>query len=174
MTHLLHLVLLLMLTACAPIGTQVIVARDDWRGTTVITVPEEEIDRGMGTLPLGGPSLLTARPVIVMDLAQATGPPRAYGVLLNQRRQDGLAPRIDRVTTGGVTLPYTRHDRRPTHCVDGCQRAEVGVATLSEEAFRRAAKTGLPLAVWGLRGRNAGVVPADAFARVLARADAGR
>ena len=97
----------------------------------------------------------------------------AFGVFTNIRRRDANCPRIGRITSGGQTLDYTAHDRLLTHCIDGCQPAEVGVITLGETAFRLAAQAGLPLRVWGLRGRYDGTVPAEAFARVLAKVDDG-
>ena len=156
------LFLILCLSACIPIREEVVTDYDDWRGTTSLFTQEREIDRD-------GEGLMTARPVVVL------GPDgRAYGVLTNVRRRDTNGPRIDRMTSGDTTLAYTAHDRRYTHCIDGCQRAEVGVITLSEDAFRLAATTGLPIRAWGLRGRYDGTVPAEAFARVLAEADALR
>ena len=156
------LALFLCLSACIPIHEEVLQTTDDWRGTTTVTVNEREIHRD-------GDGLMTARPVVVM------GPEgRAWGVLTNVRRRDANGPRIDRMTSGEATLSYTRHDRLLTHCIDGCQGADVGVVTLSEAAFRAAATTGLPLRVWGQRGRYDGTIPAEAFARVLAAADAVR
>ena len=154
------LFLILCLSACTPIREEVLSDYDDWRGTTALFTQEREIYRD-------GDGLMTARPVVVM------GPEgRVYGVLTNVRRRDANGPRIDRMTSGDTTLAYIAHDRLFTHCIDGCQRAEVGTITLSEAAFRIAATTGLPIRAWGLRGRYEGVVPAEAFARVLAEADA--
>ena len=150
-----------VLTACVPIGQEVLQTYDDWLGTTSFTTNEREIFRGAD-----GDGLMTARPVIVM------GPQgRAYGVLTNVRRRDANGPLIERITSGNATLTYAAHDRRFTHCIDGCQPAEVGAITLSEAAFRLAAVTGLPLRVWGVRGRYDGTVPAEAFARVLEKAE---
>ena len=154
------LFLILCLSACTPIHESVVKHHDDWRGTTSLFTQEREIYRD-------GDGLMTARPVVVM------GPEgRAYGVLTNVRRRDANGPRIDRMTSGTVTLAYTAHDRRLTHCIDGCQRAEVGAIALSEQAFRIATATGLPIRAWGLRGRYEGTAPAETFARVLAEADA--
>lgn len=162
MTRFASFALILLLNACTPIATQVLHLDDPWRGTTAFTTPEREIFRSKD-----GDGLLTVRPVVV------TGPDRrAYGVFTSVRRRDANGPRIDRMTSGDTPLIYTRDDRRLTHCIDGCQRAEVGHITLSEATFRMAATTGLPLRVWGLRGRYDGTIPAADFARVLARADA--
>lgn len=153
--------LLLLFTACTPVKEEVLRSYDDWLGTTSFTTNEREIYRAPD-----GDGLMTARPVIVM------GPQgRAYGVLTNVRRRDSNAPKLERITSGNITLAYTAHDRRYTHCIDGCQRAEVGVIALTEETFRIATRTGLPLRAWGKRGRYDGTVPAEAFARVLAQAD---
>ena len=151
----------LCLSACLPIGEEVLTLRDDWRGATAVTTHEREVFRGAD-----GDGLMTARPVVVTG---AQG--RAFGVLTNVRRRDANGPVVDRMTSGAAMLAYTAHDRRLTHCIDGCQPAEVGVITLSEPAFRTAAMTGLPVRAWGLRGRYEGTVPAEAFARVLAEAD---
>ena len=156
------LALFLCLSACIPIRAEVLQTYDDWRGTTTLTVNEREIHRD-------GDGLMTARPVIVMGTDG-----RAYGVLTNVRRRDANGPRIDRMTSGEATLAYTAHDRLLSHCIDGCQRAEVGVVTLSESAFRAAATAGLPVRAWGQRGRYDGTIPAEAFARVLAAADRPR
>ncbi len=110
---------------------------------------------------------MTARPVIVIG---PTG--RAFGVLTSVRRRDTSGPRIEKVTSGDSAFAYTVHDRGFTHCIDGCLRAEIGVLTLSEQSFRIAATVGLPLRVWGLRGRYDGTVPAESFVRVLVAADA--
>ncbi|SHE64010.1 hypothetical protein SAMN05444339_101949 [Loktanella atrilutea] len=152
------LLLSVCLTACIPVGEEVLQTYDAWLGTTSFTTQEREIFRGDD-----GKGLMTARPVIV------TGPQgRAYGVLTNVRRRDTNGPVVDRMTSGNVILDYVPHDRLFTHCIDGCQRAEVGAITLNARAFRLAAVTGLPLRVWGRRGWYEGTVPAEAFARVLA------
>ncbi|MFZ3581277.1 hypothetical protein ACOI1H_03775 [Loktanella sp. DJP18] len=151
----------MILSACVPIDAEVLRGYDDWRGTTTLMTHEREIHRSPD-----GDGLMAARPVVIMG---ADG--RAYGVLTDVRRRDANGPAIDRMTSGDIPLVYTAHDRRLTHCIDGCQPAEVGIITLSERAFRTAAVTGLPLRAWGLRGRYDGTVPAEAFARVLAEAD---
>ena len=147
----------LILCACMPIGEQVFVTPDPWTGATLVTTQEREIYRD----PDG---IAVARPAIVVKDGQA-----AYAVLLNVRRRDANGPRIDKVTSLGHTLPYSRHDRLRTHCIDGCQKAEVGAIHLSPASFRAAARAGLPLRIWGKRGRYHGIVPAEAFARVLAQ-----
>ncbi|WP_394152692.1 hypothetical protein [Loktanella salsilacus] len=154
--------LILFLSACIPVRDEILLSHDDWRGTTTVTVNEREVFRSDD-----GDGLMTARPVITR------GPDgRAFGVLLNVRRRDANEPRIDRVTSGRQVLTYTAHDRLLTHCIDGCQPAEVGVITLTEAAFHIAAQSGLPLRVWGQRGRYEGTVPAEAFLRVLAAVNA--
>ena len=147
---------LLLLSAC--IRTEVLVTRDDWTGADVITVNEREIFRD-------GDAIVVVRPVIV-----GRGTDVLYGVLTNVRRRDANGPKIERMTAFGRNLPYRRFDRLRTHCIDGCQKAELGIITLDRESFALAARTGLPLHIWGLRGRYDGTVPAEAFARVLARA----
>ncbi len=150
-----------LICACTGVRPQVIHHYDDWLGTAAVTVSEQEIFRSRD-----GRSLMTVRPVVAM------GPDgRAYGVLTHLGRRSGTAPRIDRITSGAATLDYTPHDRLLTHCIDGCQRAEVGVIALSATAFFLAARDGLPLRVWDPRGRADGVVPAAAFRAVLQAVD---
>ena len=156
------ILLLFALAGCQPIGDQVVTDYDDWLRSTSFTTQEREIYRGAD-----GIGIVTARPVIVMS-PDGTG----YAVLTNVRRRDVNGPRIDRITSQGVTLDYRRHDRLFTHCIDGCQRAEIGAIVLSRDAFTLAARTGLPLRIWGQRGRYEGTVPAEAFARVLTEAGA--
>ncbi|MEY1555080.1 hypothetical protein AB3Y40_05545 [Yoonia sp. R2331] len=147
--------LFLLLAGC--IRDQVLVTRDAWTGHQTITVQEREIYRD-------DDAILVARPTIIVKDGQ-TG----YAVLTNLRRRDANGPRIERVTSLGHDMVYVRHDRLRTHCIDGCQAAEVGAVHLSEATFRAAARSGLPLRVWGLRGRAEGIVPAEAFVRVLAQ-----
>lgn len=151
------LALLLCLSGCAPIGTQVLVSRDDWTGTDRITVHEREIFRS-------GDAIVTARPAIVARDGRA-----GYAVLLNVRRRDANGPKIETVVSPGRQIIYRRHDRLRTHCIDGCQKAEVGAIHMTAATFAAAARTGLPLRIRGLRGDYEGTVPAEAFARVLAR-----
>ena len=154
--------LLVLLCACAPTRGTVLRQYDDWTGATLLTVNEREIHRDAD-----GIGIVTARPAIILTPAG-----RDHAVLLNVRRRDANGPRVARVTSGAVTLDYRRNDRLFTHCLDGCQKAEIGAIHMSESAFRIAARTGLPLRIEGRRDRYEGVVPAEAFARVL-RAGAG-
>lgn len=151
---------LLCLAACTP-GADVLVSHDAWTGADMLTTPAREIYRD-------GDALFEVRPVIVVQDGVA-----AYGVLTNLRRRDANGPKIDRITSLGHTLHYDRHDRLRTHCIDGCQKAEVGVIRLSRDTFAAAAHSGLPLRVWGQRGRYDGTVPAVDFARVLAMTQPG-
>lgn len=150
------------LSACTPIHDQVLLGRDAWTGARSVTVQEREIYRDTD-------AILVARPIILTNTTEA-----GYGVLINLRRQDANGPRIMRITALGQTLNYQRLDRLRTHCIDGCQKAEVGVISLSRESFVIASRTGLPLQVWGQRGRAEGPVPAEAFARVLAQVQPAR
>lgn len=147
--------LLLALTACAP-GADVITRYDDWTGFNEFVTPEAEIFRDRK-------AIMTVRPVVV-----ERGGVRSFGVLTNIRRRVPNGPIIETVHAGDIRLQYQRHDRLLSHCVDGCQRAEVGVIHLTEAAFRTAARTGLPLRVQGRRGRYEGTVPAVLFQQVLA------
>lgn len=143
------------LSACTP-RAAVITRYDDWTGFNERTTPEAEVFRDRQ-------GIMTVRPVII-----ERGGQRAFGVLTNIRRQVPNGPMVETMYSGNVQLHYQRHDRLWTHCIDGCQRAEVGVIHLTEAAFHTAARTGLPLRVQGRRGRYEGTVPAALFARVLA------
>ena len=149
------LVLSVVLAACTP-GADVIARYDDWTGFNEFVTPEAEIFRDRK-------AIMTVRPVVV-----ERGGVRSYGVLTNIRRRVPNAPIVEAVYAGDIRLQYQRHDRLLSHCVDGCQRAEVGVIHLTEAAFRAAARTGLPLRVQGRRGRYEGTVPAVLFQQVLA------
>ncbi len=149
--------LLFFMSLSGCIRDQVLVTRDAWTGHQSVTVQEREIFRD-------GDAILVARPTIIVKDGRA-----GYAVLTNLRRRDANGPRIDKVTSLGHDMRYLRHDRLRTHCIDGCQAAEIGAIHLSEATFRAAARTGLPLRVWGQRGRYEGIVPAEAFARVLAQ-----
>ena len=144
----------LCLTACTN-GADVITRYDDWAGFNETYTPEHEIFRDRK-------AIMVVRPVIV-----ERGGKRAYGVLTNIRRRVPNGPIIEAVHSGDIQLQYQRHDRLLTHCIDGCQRAEVGVIHLSGAAFQIAARTGLPLRVQGRRGRYEGTVPARLFQQVL-------
>lgn len=91
----------------------------------------------------------------------------AWGVLTNIRRTGPNGPIIEKMVSGAVTLNYQRHDRIWSHCLDGCRRAETGVIHLTQDSFMIAAGTGLPIRVFGRRGRSEGVVPPALFAAVL-------
>ena len=147
--------LCLCLSACTP-GADVITRYDDWTGFNEFVTPEAEIFRD-------AKAIMTVRPVVV-----ERGGVRSYGVLTNIRRRVPNGPIVETVYAGDIRLDYQAHDRLLTHCMDGCQRAEVGVIHLSEGAFRAAARTGLPLRVQGRRGRYEGTVPAALFQQVLA------
>lgn len=146
--------ILLTLTACTP-GADVISRHDAWTGFNESTTPEAEIFRDRK-------AIMTVRPVVV-----ERGGVRSFGVLTNIRRRVPNGPIIETVQSGDIRLQYQRHDRILSHCIDGCQRAEVGVIHLTEAAFRAAARTGLPLRVQGRRGRYEGTVPALLFQQVL-------
>ncbi len=145
----------LCLSGC--IRDQVLVTRDAWTGHQSITVQEREIYRD-------GDAIFVARPTIIVKDGRAD-----YAVLTNLRRRDANSPYIERVTSLGHDMHYVAHDRLWTHCIDGCQAAEVGAIHLSQATFHAAARAGLPLRIWGTRGRYEGIVPAEAFARVLAQ-----
>jgi len=143
------------LGACTA-GGAVITRADAWTGAVTSYTPEYEIFRDRN-------AIMVVRPVIVtMDGA------RAYGLLTSIRRKAPNGPLIRAVYSGNIKLQYQRHDRLLTHCIDGCQRAEIGVITLTETAFHTAAQTGLPVRVQGRRGRYSGVAPAWLFQQVLA------
>lgn len=142
------------LGACAP-HQGVIANTDSWTGFAQIVTPEHEVFRG-------AKAIMTVRPVSI-----ARDGERAFGVLTNIRRRIPNGPIINAMYSGNVRLDYQRHDRLMTHCIDGCQRAEIGVINLTEASFRMAARTGLPLRVFGRRGRYAGTVPAAQFQQVL-------
>ncbi len=142
------------LGACAP-PQSVIASTDSWTGFAQIVTPEREIFRD-------AKAIMTVRPVSI-----ARNGERAFGVLTNVRRRVPNGPIINSMYSGNVRLDYQRHDRLLTHCIDGCQRAEIGVINLTEAGFRIAARTGLPLRVFGRRGRYAGTVPAQQFQQVL-------
>lgn len=151
------LLLSLALAACTP-GSNVITHYDDWTGFNEFVTPEHEVFRDRK-------AIMTVRPVII-----ARGGQRAYGVLTNIRRRVPNGPMVETMYSGDIRLHYQKHDRLWSHCIDGCQRAEVGVIHLSEAAFHAAAVTGLPIRVQGRRGRYHGTVPGALFQRVL---DAG-
>ena len=147
--------ILLALTACTP-GADVITRYDNWTGFNELLTPEVEIFRDRK-------AIMTVRPVVVERAGV-----RSFGMLTNIRRRVPNGPIIESVQSGDIRLQYQRHDRILSHCIDGCQRAEVGVIHLTEAAFRAAALTGLPLRVQGRRGRYEGTVPAILFQQVLA------
>ena len=150
------LLLLLALAACTP-GADVITRHDDRTGFETFVTPEHEIFRD-------DKAIMVVRPVIV-----ARDGTRAYGVLTNIRRRVPNGPVIQAMYAGNIPLHYQKHDRLLTHCIDGCQRAEIGFIHLTEAAFHAAARTGLPLRVEGRRGRYEGTVPGSLFQTVLSR-----
>ena len=165
------LFVLFALTACSPAvapqsfafaGQRVLADVGSDSGVERFTTPEIEIFRNRT-------GIFVARPVILQK-----GPHRRYAILINARRRSPNAPIIETVASGRQILDYQRHDRVWSHCIDGCQRAEVGAVTVDAETFRRAAKTGFPLLVAGKRQSYEGTLPAAAFARVLRDADATR
>ncbi len=149
--------LFLVLIGCS--ADRVLVTRDAWTGHELITVTEQEIFRDAD-------AVMTARPSVIVKDGQA-----GYAVLTQLRRQDANGPRIEKVTALGNPLKYVLHDRLFRHCATGCQRAEIGAIHLSKATFHAAARSGLPLRVYGLRGRYEGTIPARAFADVLAQLD---
>ena len=159
------------LTACSPevpsdgftfANQRVLAAVGSESGVERFTTPEIEVFRDRT-------GILVARPVILQRGAQ-----RHYAILINARRRSPNAPIIETVASGRRILDYQRHDRLWSHCIDGCQRAEVGAVTLDAGTFRRAAEDGFPLLVAGKRQSYEGTLPATAFARVLHSADAAR
>ncbi len=147
-------ILVLSLAACAP-REDVITRYDDWTGFNEFTTPEHEIFRARR-------GIMTVRPIII-----ERGGVRAYGLLTNIRRRVPNGPIVEAMYSGDIKLQYQKHDRIWSHCLDGCQRAEVGVIHLTEAAFRTAAMTGLPIRVRGRRARYEGVAPAWLFQRLL-------
>ena len=162
--------LLLLLAACGPTPTgwpsggpaRLIAVEGSDSGLQRITVPEVELFRD-------ATGRMVARPAIVQ-----LGDARRYAVLLTVLRHAPNGPRVELVASDHGPLDYQPNDRLWSHCIDGCRRAETGAVTLSEAAFRAAAQTGLPILVAGAYQSYEGTLPADAFARVLAAADAAR
>jgi hypothetical protein len=148
------LLLCLVLAGCTP-GQDVISRYDDWTGFNELVTPEYEIFRDRK-------AIMTVRPVVV-----ERGGVRSFGVLTNIRRRVPNGPIVEAMYSSDIQLQYQKHDRLRTHCLDGCQRAETGVIHLTEAAFRAAARTGLPVRVFGRRGRYEGVVPGVLFQQVL-------
>ena len=149
--------ILAFLVVLAGCGERVVALHDDWLDSFSLHTVEYEIYRDQF-------AIVEARPIVVTS-SDGVG----YAVLLNVRRRDANGPKINQITSGTVSLNYSRHDRKRTHCIDGCQRAELGAIHFSKRAFEIAAHTGLPLRIWGQRARYDGIVPADAFAQVLSR-----
>ena len=147
-------ILVLLLAACTP-REDVITRYDDWTGFNEFYTPEHEIFRD-------SKGIMTVRPIVV-----ERGGQRAYGLLTNIRRRVPNGPIVEAMYSGDIRLQYQKHDRIWSHCLDGCQRAEVGVIHLSEAAFRTAAVTGLQIRVFGRRGRYEGTAPGWLFQRVL-------
>lgn len=152
------LFLCLIFAACTP-QADIVTRYDDWTGFNEIIKPEHEIFRN-------SKAIMTVRPVMVTRDGQ-----RQFAILTNIRRRVPNGPVVETVHAGDIRLQYRMHDRIWSHCIDGCQRAEVGVIVLSEAAFRAAARTGLPLRVQGRRGRYHGIVPPDLLQKVLNASD---
>ena len=145
----------LCLSACTS-RTHIITHFDAWTNFNEVVTQETEIYRDRK-------AIMTVRPVMIERAGL-----RRFGVLTNIRRRIPNGPIIEIIHAGDIKLQYQMHDRLWSHCIDGCQRAEVGVIHLTETAFRAAARTGLPLRVHGRRGRYSGIVPAALFQDILA------
>ena len=144
----------LALTACAG-QPQVTKRFDDWTGFAETITAEHEILRD-------GTAIMTARGVVIARDGQ-----RTFGVLTRLRRVVPNGPIIMHMSSGTTRLDYRRHDRLLTQCIDRCRRTETGVIVMSEQAFRVASQTGLPLRIQGRRGRYAATVPATLFQEIL-------
>lgn len=145
------LLLILLLSAC----TEQRSITDPWTGAVTDLSPDYEVFRQ----DQGRMSVRAAR-VVLSGQEQ-------WGLLTSVRRTGPNGPRVQRVQSGEIDLQYTRLDRLFTHCIDQCQRTEIGFILLSPEVFFIAAKNGLSIRVWGSRGRYWGTVPAEAFAYLL-------
>jgi hypothetical protein len=135
------------LGACAP-HQGVIASTDNWTGFAQIVTTEHEVFRD-------AKAIMTVRPVSIARDGQ-----RAFGILTNIRRRVPNGPILNRIYSADVGLDYQRHDRLKTHCIDGCQRAEIG-----DQHDRSRLSTGCPhrfaiagvRASWPLRGHDSGV-----------------
>lgn len=145
------LIVFLFLASC----TEQRSVRDAWTGAVTDVSPEYEVFRQ-------GEGRMSVRAVRSVRQGQ-----ESWGLLTSVRRTGPNGPQVERVQSGAIDLHYTQLDRLYTHCVDRCQRAETGFIALSAEAFAIAARTGLPLRVWGKRGRYWGIVPGAAFTELL-------
>jgi hypothetical protein len=145
----------LLCSGCLDDQRSATVSLDTWTQVTRVISPEVEVFRD----PRG---IMTVRTALFHDDGQVN-----YGVMTNVRRRVPNSPQVRDVYAGQIRLPYHRIDRIWSHCLDGCQRAEVGFIPLSAASFEIAARTGLPLRVFGNRGRYEGVVPATLFQTVL-------
>ena len=162
--------LLFLLAACGPTPTgwpaagpdRLIAVEGSDSGVQRFTVPEVELFRD-------ATGRMTARPAIVQ-----LGTARRYAVLLTVLRDAPNGPRLTLVASGRTALDYSVTDRLWSHCIDGCRRAETGVITLSETAFLKAARAGLPILAVGTYQSYEGTLPAAAFARVLSAAEKAR
>lgn len=150
-------IVIVALGACAP--RDVTVTRDTWTDTNRFAPPDAEIFRHQG-------ATVVARPII---MTKSSG--TLFGVLLQVNRTDANGPRIEKVTLAQTALDYRKIDRLLTQCDSRCQRSEFGVIALPEGAFTMAERTGLPLRIWGQRGRYSGTVPAALFRDTLAKWD---
>ena len=147
------LILFLLLSACsyAPV-----LVHDEWTGARTVVAPNSEVSRSQF-------AIVEARPVIGLS---PTG--NDHAVLLNIRRRDANGPKLVQITSQGKLMDYVMHDRLRTHCLDGCQKAEIGAIHLSPHSFQVAARNGLSLRIWGQRDRYAGHIPAQQFQKALA------
>lgn len=149
-----------LLSACAakPKVTQ---RFDDWTGFTEIITAEHETLRDRT-------AIMTVRGIMIERNGQ-----RRFGVLTSLRRLGRNRPIIMHISSGDTRLDYRRHDRLLTQCADRCRRTETGVIIMSEQAFRTASRTGLPLRVQGRRGRYETHVPAGLFQQALSALSSG-
>jgi hypothetical protein len=155
------LILCFLLGACT--APQAVVSfHDDWTGIDMITTREQEIFRDRQ-------GVMLVRPAIT-----SRGGQYAFGIVTRIYRLVPNGPIIEKIESNGTPLRYKRTDRLLTQCTDACRRTEIGVIHLTEAEFRNAARSGLPLRVFGRRGRYAGFVPPEPLQRLLAQSDAAK
>ena len=153
------MILCFLLTACSPIGS-VVNFHDNWTGIDTITTNEQEIFRDRQ-------GVMLVRPVIT-----SRGGQRAFGIVTRIYRIVPNGPIIEKIESNGNLLRYQKTDRLLTQCIDTCRRTEIGVIHLTEAEFRNAAKSGLPLRIFGRRGRYHGTVSPALLQTLLAQIDA--
>ncbi len=90
-----------------------------------------------------------------------------YYLSLTVLRGGPNGPHIQAMQHNGKTVPYQRHDRLQTFCIDGCHKAEVGAITLTRAAFEKAAATGMTITIDGKRRDYLARVPSIVFANAL-------